>query len=387
VRLQSVLASPAWGYFGPDHDLARATVRQFVEREIVPHIDAWEEAGSFPRELYRAAADVGILGVGYPEELGGTPGDLFMKIAVWEELIRPGSGGLSAGLGSLHIALPPIVHHGTEEQRQRFIPPVLSGDRIAALCVTEPSGGSDVASLATAARRDGDEWVITGSKTFITSGVRADHLTVAVRTGGSGHTGISLIVVPGDAAGLSRSLPLKKMGWWASDTATLSFDEVRVPAENLIGPENGGFAIIMENFQGERLQMSVVANMTAELALLAAAAHATERKAFGGVLTSHQVIRHRLADMATDVFASKETTYRVAARMAAGMDQVVEVSMAKNIATATADRVTDAAVQVFGGYGYMREYLVERLYRDSRILSIGGGTTEIMREIIAKGLL
>ncbi|RPI24646.1 MAG: acyl-CoA dehydrogenase [Actinobacteria bacterium] len=387
MTLAAVLGSPAWGYFGPDHDLVRATTRAFVAREIMPNIDEWEEAGSFPKDLYRAAAAVGVLGMGYPEDLGGTPGDLFMQIAVWEELMRPGSGGLSAGLGSLHIALPPILRHGTDGQRARFITPVLAGERIAALCVTEPGGGSDVASLKTRAVRDGEEWVITGSKTFITSGVRADQLTVAVRTGGPGHSGISLLVVPGDAPGLARSAPLRKMGWWASDTATLSFDEVRVPAENLIGAENAGFGLIMENFQMERLQMSVVANMTGELALLAAAAHAAEREAFGSKLTGHQVVRHRLVDMATDVFSSKETTYRVAARMAAGIDQVAEVSMAKNVATATSDRVTHAAVQLFGGYGYMREYLVERLYRDSRILSIGGGTTEIMKEIIARRIL
>jgi acyl-CoA dehydrogenase len=387
VTLDSVLAAPAWGYFGPDHDLVRASTRAFAEREIAPSVDRWEEEGAFPRELYAAAGAVGILGIGYPEGLGGTPGDLFMQIAVWEELIRPGSGGVSAGLGSLHIALPPILRHGTEEQQERFIPPVLAGERIAALCITEPGAGSDVASLTTTARRDGAEWVVDGAKTFITSGVRADQLTVAVRTGGGGHGGISLLVVPGDAAGLVRSSPMKKMGWWASDTATLFFDQVRVPAANLIGEENAGFAIVMENFQAERLQMSVVANMTAELALLAAASHATERRTFGKSLSDHQVIGHKLADMATEVFASKETTYRVAARMAAGIEQTVEVSMAKNVATAASHRVTDAAVQIFGGYGYMREYLVERLYRDSRILSIGGGTTEIMKEIIARRIL
>jgi len=387
VSLASALAAPEWGYFGPDHDLARRTIREFASREILPHLDEWEEAGAFPRDLYERAGDVGILGVGYPEELGGTAGDLFMRVVAWEELMRPGSGGLSAGLGSLHIALPPIINHGTPEQRERFVPPVLAGTQIAALAVTEPGGGSDVAALRSTAVRDGDEWVINGSKTFITSGHRADQITLAVRTGGPGHAGISLIVVPGDAVGLTRGEPMKKMMWWASDTASLYFDDVRVPSDRLIGDENAGFAMIMENFQTERLQLAVGANMTAELAVTAAADHAAERRAFGSQLSDFQVLRHRLVDMATDVFMSKEVTYRVAARMETGMEQVTEVSMAKNVATAVSDRVTDAAVQIFGGYGLMREYLVERLYRDSRILSIGGGTTEIMKEIIAKRIL
>lgn len=387
MSLSSTLAQPAWGYFSDDHEMLRTSARAFADREIVPFVGEWEESGGFPRDLYRKAADAGLLGIGFPEELGGSGGDLFASIVVWEELIRPGSGGLSAGLGSLHIALPPILHHGTEEQQQRFIPQVLSGERIAALAVTEPSGGSDVAGLRTTAVRDGDGWIVNGSKTFITSGCRADQFTVAVRTGGPGFAGISVLVIPGDAEGLTRSEPMKKMMWWASDTATLYFDDVRVPADHLIGPENAGFGLIMSNFQMERLQMAIVSNMTAELALLAAAEHAAQREAFGRTLDGFQVLRHELVDMATDVVASKEFTYRVAARMAAGLDQVTEVSMAKNVATATSDRVTHAAVQIFGGYGLMREYPVERLFRDSRIMSIGGGTTEIMKEIIAKRIL
>lgn len=387
MSLESTLAQPAWGYFSEDHEMLRRSARAFADREIVPYVAAWEEAGIFPRELYRKTAEAGLLGIGYPEELGGSGGDLFASIVVWEELVRPGSGGLSAGLGSLHIALPPILHHGSDEQKKRFIPDVLSGERVAALAVTEPSGGSDVAGLRTTAVRDGDEWVVNGSKTFITSGCRADQLTVAVRTGEAGYGGISVLVIPGDAPGLTRSEPMKKMMWWASDTATLYFDDVRVPADHLIGPENAGFGLIMSNFQMERLQMSIVSNMTAELALLAAAEHAAQREAFGRTLEGFQVMRHKLVEMATDVVASKELTYRVAARMAAGLDQVTEVSMAKNVATATSDRVTHAAVQIFGGYGLMREYPVERLFRDSRIMSIGGGTTEIMKEIIAKRIL
>jgi acyl-CoA dehydrogenase len=374
-------------YFTDDHDLVRRVAREWVRTEVLPHIDDWEEAGEFPRHLYRKAADVGILGVGYPEEYGGTPGDLFMQLVAWEEIARSGSGGLGASLGSLHIALPPIVKFGTEEQRRRFVPAVLSGERIAALAVTEPGGGSDVAGLKTTAVRDGDEYIVNGSKTFITSGVRADQFTVAVRTGGEGHGGISLLVIEAATPGFTRSGPLKKMGWWASDTAELFFDDCRVPAANLIGPEHMGFIAIMENFQKERLQMSIVANITAELALDACLEYVKERTAFGKPLAGFQVLRHKLVDMATKVDVSREYTYRVAARMAEDEDQITEVSMAKIFSTEVSDFVTHEAVQIFGGYGYMREYLVERLYRDNRILSIGGGTTEIMKEIVAKRIL
>ena len=371
-------------YFQAEHDQIRQITRRFVEREMRPFVDEWEEAGSFPRELYQKAAKVGILGMGYPEALGGTPGDLFMQIAVWEELMRPGSGGLSAGLGSLHIALPPILALGTPEQQERFIRLVLAGEKIAALAVTEPGGGSDVAGLQTTAVLQNDHYIVNGSKTFITSGCRADQVTTAVRTGGPGAHGISLLVIEADTPGFSRSQPLKKMGWWASDTAQLFFDDCRVPAGNLIGPKNRGFYAIMGNFQKERLQMSIVANMTAELALTACLGYVQQREAFGRPIAGFQVMRHKLVDIATELEVSREFTYRVAAKMNDGVDQVKEVSMAKLFATKMCDMVTYEAVQIFGGYGYMREYLVERLYRDSRILSIGGGTTEIMKEIVAK---
>jgi acyl-CoA dehydrogenase len=377
-------------YFTPEHEMVREATRRFVEREIMPFIDEWEEAGTFPRELYQQAADMGILGVGYPEEWDGTPGDLFLQIAVWEELMRPGSGGLSASLGSLHIAIPPIVLLGTDEQKERFVRPVLRGEKIAALAITEPGAGSDVANVATTAVRvsgsSGDHYLVNGSKTFITSGYRADQITVAVRTGGPGAHGISLLVIEAGTPGFSRSQPLKKMGWWCSDTAQLFFDDCRVPVANLIGEENQGFYAIMHNFQRERLQMAIVALMTAQLALEESLRYVHEREAFGQRLWDFQVTRHKLVDMATQVEVSREFIYRVAAKMNAGLDQVKEISMAKNFACQVSNFVTYEAVQLFGGYGYMREYLVERLYRDNRILSIGGGTTEIMKEIIAKRL-
>jgi len=372
-------------YFDDSHRLVRDSVRRFVEREILPHIADWEEAEEFPRELYRKAGEAGILGIGYPEAYGGShEGDLFAKLAASEELMRSGSGGLVAGLGSLDIGLPPLLKWGRAELRERIVPQVLAGEKIMALAVTEPSGGSDVASLKTRAVRDGDHYRVTGSKTFITSGVRADYYTVAVRTGGEGYGGVSLLLVEKGTPGFTVGRKLKKMGWWASDTAELFFDDCKVPAENLIGMENMGFACIMANFQSERLALATMANMTAQLALEEALKWSAEREAFGKPIGKFQVLKHRLAEMATQVEVSREFTYRQAAKMAAGKSVVKEISMAKNFATDVADRVVYDAVQLLGGMGYMRESLVERLYRDNRILSIGGGTREIMNEIIAK---
>ena len=374
-------------YFNDTHDMVRETTRRFVQQEILPHIAEWEEAGTFPRELYRKGGELGILGIGHPEHLGGTgEHDVFMKVAVSEELMRSTSGGLVASLGSLDIGLPPVWRGASPEVQQRVVPAVLRGEKIMALAITEPGGGSDVANLRTRAVRDGDHYVVNGSKTFITSGVRADHYTVAVRTGGEGYGGVSLLLIDKGTPGFSVGRNLKKMGWWASDTAELFFEDCRVPAGNLIGPENAGFMLIMANFQAERLALAVMAYMTAQMALEACLDYVKDRVTFGKPLSKHQVIRHKLAEMATQVDVAREYTYRVAARMQAGKPAVQEVSMAKNFATEVADKVTYEAVQIFGGMGYMRESVVERLYRDNRILSIGGGTHEIMNEIIAKQL-
>lgn len=376
-------------YFGDTHNQIRQSAQKFVSQEILPYIDDWEEQEEFPRELYNKAGAAGFLGIGYPEELGGSGGDIFQKVVFIEELMRAGSGGLAASLGSLDIGLPPLVKFGSDELKRRIVPSVLSGEKIYALAITEPGAGSDVASIRTRAERvqhdDGKEYYkVNGSKIFITSGIRADYYTVAVRTGGEGYQGVSLLMIEKGTPGFSTGRKLKKMGWWCSDTAELFFEDCLVPVENLIGAENQGFAMITSNFQMERLTLAVVANMTSELALNACLDYVKQRQAFGKPLANFQTIRHKLADMASQLEASREFSYRCAARIDAGDIIFKEISMAKNIATDTSDKITYDAVQIFGGMGYMRESLVERLYRDNRILSIGGGTREIMNEIIAK---
>ncbi len=374
-------------YFDESHRMLRQTAARFVEKEIKPFVEEWEEAGEFPRQLYKRAGELGLLGVGYPEEWGGSGGDIFHEVVVTEELTRSGSGGIAAGLMSHSIALPPILALGTPEQKERFIKPALRGDKISALGITEAGGGSDVANIRTRAVRDGEHYVVNGSKTMITSGTRADQITLAVRTGGPGHKGISLLVVETDVSGFSVSKKLKKMGWWASDTGELSFQDVRVPVENLLGGEGTGFYGIMHNFEKERLYLALMANTTAQLALEESIKYARTREAFGRPLSGFQVTRHKLVDMATLVEVSREFTYRVASKIGSGENMVKQISMAKIFSSEICDKVCHSAVQIHGGYGYMREYPVERLFRDSRILSIGGGATEIMKEIISKMIL
>jgi acyl-CoA dehydrogenase len=366
----------------------RASVRQFVEREIAPHVDAWDEAGSFSRELYRRAAALGLLQLGYPEHLGGTPCDMAFRLIAAEEISRAGSGGLMAGLFSHNIALPPIVAHGGASLQQRIVPAVLAGEKIAALAITEPSGGSDVARIRTRARRDGGEWVIDGEKTFITSGLRADWITLAVRTGGPGAAGLSLIAVPGHAPGLTRT-ELRKMGWWCSDTATLHFDGVRVPADQLIGDENAGFRIIMANFNGERLLLAASACAFAQVCLDEALAWARQRQTFGAPLVQHQVVRHKLMDMRMHIQASRAMLSDVTRRFEAHPDDaetVADLCLLKNQATQTMQHCADAAVQILGGMGFMRGTKSERIYREVKVMMIGGGAEEIMKELAARQL-
>ena len=376
----------------PEHTLFRDSVRVFVEAEIAPHVNAWDEAGSFPRELYRRAAHLGLLGLGYPETYGGTPADTWFRLIATEEIARAGSGGLMASLFSHNIGLPPIVAHGSEALKQRVIPGVLSGEKIAALAITEASGGSDVAQLRCTARRDGEHWVIDGEKTFITSGLRADWITLAVRTGTDtnqrGAAGISLIAVPGDTPGLSRSA-LAKMGWWCSDTAQLRFDGCRVPAENLIGEQNAGFAMIMKNFNGERLLMSAGACTFAQVCFEEALDWARQRKTFGIALVEHQVTRHKLMDMHMRIASSRAWLHALVERLESGdtsPDWIAELCLLKNHTTQTMQWCADAAVQILGGMGFMRGTKSERIYREVKVMMIGGGAEEIMKELAARQL-
>ncbi|MEZ4454338.1 MAG: acyl-CoA dehydrogenase family protein [Nannocystaceae bacterium] len=368
-----------------DLEALRGVVRRFVKDEVTPRIEAWEGEGRLPRELYRRAGDLGLLGVGFPEEYGGTPGDLRSMIAITDELARSGSGGFVAGLMSHGIGLPPIIHFGSDALKARIAPAVIAGEKISALAISEPDGGSDVANLRTSARRDGDHYVVCGSKMFITSGVQADYITTAVRTGGPGFGGVSLLVIEGDTPGLTRT-SLKKMGWLCSDTAALYFDECRVPVDNLIGEENQGFAVIMRNFNGERLMIAAMAVAFAQVCLDEAIAYARDRVTFGKPLLKHQVIRHKLVDMATAIGPARAYLHQVAARVDRGEWPIAEVCMVKNAATRCFEHCAKEAVQIFGGAGYMQGTVVERLYRETKVLSIGGGAEEIMKELASRQL-
>jgi len=373
-------------YYGADHLAWRDTLRRFVDTEVAPHVDEWEEAGHFPREMYRKAAAIGLLQLGYPEEYGGIPvADPFMAVVTALEQARAGGGGMYASLNSHTIGLPPVLALGNAELKQRVIPPVIAGEKIAALAITEPDGGSDVANLKTTARRDGDHYVVNGGKIFITSGMRADFYTVAVRTGGEGAAGISLLLVEKGTPGFTQT-ELKKMGWWASDTAALYFDNCRVPVSNLIGDENRGFSGIMINFNMERLGIAATSVGLAMVCMDEAVAWARERKTFGKRLLDHQVIRHKIADMAKRILATRAFMEQTTWQMQQGEVPVAELSLLKVQATETLEFCAREAVQIFGGNGFMRGNKVERIYREVRVFAIGGGSEEIMRDLAARQL-
>jgi acyl-CoA dehydrogenase len=370
------------------------TVKRFTLERIAQQVAAWDEAGEFPRSLYEEAAQLGLLGLGYPDALGGTPAPFALRNAVSTTMARyGGSGGVMAGLFSLNIGLPPVLRHGSVDVQQEVIPPVLRGDKIAALAITEPGGGSDVASLRTTARREGGDWVIDGEKVFITSGMRADWITVAVRTGDAGakgSSGISMILVPGDVAGLSRT-SLDKMGWWCSDTAHLRMDNVRVPSRYLLGEEGGGFKIIMTNFNGERLGMSAMALGFAQACYDEALDWARQRRTFGSALVEKQVIRHKLVDMqmriaSTQAWLDAVTEMADAGKLESDPHCVAQVCMLKNHATQAMQFCADQAVQILGGMGFMRGTKSERIYREVKVMMIGGGAEEIMKDLAARQL-
>jgi acyl-CoA dehydrogenase len=375
----------------PERRDLRATVRTFMQKEVVPYIEQWETDGAIPRDLHRKAADLGLLGIGFPEEVGGSGGDLIDKMVLWEEvMLAGGSSGLLIGLFNHEIAIPHIAAAGNPDHIDRWVRPTLAGELIGSLGVTEPGAGSDVAALRTTAVRDGDNYRINGSKIFITSGTRADFVTTAVRTGGPGARGISLIVVPTDTPGFTVSRKLDKMGWRCSDTAELFYDDVVVPASNLVGAEGTGFGQLMGHFQDERVWLACAAYSTAQRCLDLTAQWLTDRKAFGRALIESQALQHQLVDMAQRTDVARTYVREVATRL--GNDPTADptldavVAMAKNTATSTCTHVVEQAVRLHGGMGFMRESEVERHYRDAPVLAIGGGAAEVMTEVAAKRL-
>ena len=368
-----------------DSQATRELGAEFVRREVAPHLQEWEDAGTIPRELHRTAAEQGLLGLAFPEEVGGVGGGLMDSVHLQEGMFDAGaSSGLMAGLFTSGIALPHIAATRDPDLVERFVRPTLAGERIGSLAVTEPGGGSDVAGIRTTAVRDGDHYVVNGAKTFITSGVRADFVTTAVRTGGPGHAGVSLLVVEAGTPGFTVDRSLRKMGWHCSDTAELSYVDVRVPVANLVGAENSGFYQIAEQFVVERIGLAVHAYGIARRSLDLTAEYCRQRETFGKPLIANQVVRHQLVEMRRQVEVARVYAHDVVRRHEAGENVIAEACLAKQTACDAATYVCDRAVQLHGGTGYMHGTEVERHYRDARILPIGGGATEVLADLAAK---
>jgi acyl-CoA dehydrogenase len=381
--MSSQISTP---FYTEDHEAFRAVVRQFTENEITPHVHEWDLAGEVPRDLYNKAGAIGFFGDGFDEEYGGHgQRDALMRLVLMQEVSRSGSGGTVAALLSNYIGLPPVQKFGSDMTKAKVLTPCMSGEAIAALAITEPSGGSDVARIRTTARRDGDHYVVNGSKTFITSGMRADYFTTAVRTGGEGPAGLSMMVIDGDAEGLGRT-KLEKMGWLASDTATLYFDDVKVPAENLLGEEGAGFSMIVNNFNPERIDLAAQSVAFARACYDEALDWARERETFGKRLADHQVIRHKLVEMDRRINACQAWIELLAWRLNQGDDPVAEICEAKVDATMTFEFCAREAAQILGGASYLSGSTVERLYREVRVQAIGGGSEEIMRDLASRQL-
>jgi acyl-CoA dehydrogenase len=378
--------------FTDEHEMLRRTVRAFVEKEVAPQVDAWEEAGRIPREFWRRLGELGLLGLEFPPEYGGGGGDFLSSVVLGEEMARCRSGGVAFSvLVHTDMSSPWLTRYGTPGQKQAYLPGIVRGETVCALGITEPGTGSDMAGITTRAVRDDDRYLLTGSKMFITNGVHGDLYFVAARTGPGTperrHAGISMFLVERGTPGFTVSRRLDKMGMRASDTAELSFQECPVPAANLLGEEGRGFHQLAAGLQRERIMAAVLALSGAAQALDDTTAYLRERQAFDGPLAGKPVLRHRVADMATEIEAARHLVYHAAALYTAGEECVTPVSMAKLFATEVANRVAYQAVQLHGGYGYMREFPVERFFRDVRLWPIASGTSEIMREIIAKRLL
>lgn len=370
----------------PEHDEWRAQLRRFIDREIIPYAEDWDENGALPDELWPKAAEIGLLGMGFPEEFGGvTEGiDVWHSIIVNEEMARVAVGGVTASLMVHGIGLPPVVNFGSDDVKQMVAPPVLAGTKRISLAITEPGGGSDVAQLQTTARLDGDHYVVNGSKTYITGGLKANWFTTAVRTGGEGSGGVSTLLIPADAEGVSRTALDKKQGWWCSDTATIYFDNVRVPVGHLLGQENKGFAVIMNNFNAERLAMSAAMEAFARVCLEDAVAWARERKTFGQRLADHQVIRHKIAEMKQRINATQAYLQLVCQQSQMGTESAGDIALLKVQCSQTMEYCAREGMQILGGIGYMRGSRIERIYREVRVNAIGGGSEEIMRDLAAR---
>ncbi|BBX06157.1 acyl-CoA dehydrogenase family protein [Mycolicibacterium aichiense] len=375
----------------PERQQLRKTVRSFAEREILPHVEEWERAGELPRDLHRHAASAGLLGADLPESVGGGGGDAADSLIICEELHESGTpGGVFASLFTCGIAVPHMAASGDERLIEKFVRPTLAGELIGSLAITEPGGGSDVGHLRTTAVRDGDDYVVNGAKTYITSGVRADYVVTAVRTGGAelpGAAGVSLLVVEKGTPGFEVTRRLDKMGWRSSDTAELSYTDARVPAANLVGAENTGFAQIAQAFVSERIGLAAQAYSSAQRCLDLTLQWCRDRETFGRPLISRQAVQNTLAEMARRIDVARVYSRHVVERQLSGETNLIaEVCFAKNTAVEAGEWVAHQAVQLFGGMGYMTECEVERQYRDMRILGIGGGTTEILTGLAAKAL-
>ena len=371
--------------FKEEHNILRASVRKFVENEIIPNIDRWEEEGAIPKGLFRKMGEMGYLGIRHPVEYGGSGGDIFMALVFAEEMARSRSCGLTCAVTShTDMGSPHLAKEGNEQQKEKYLRPIIKGEKICAIVVTEPDAGSDVANIKTTAKRDGDSYILNGSKTFITNGCQGEIFFVAAKTSpDKGHKSISMFIVDGNTPGFS-SKRVGKMGWLISDTAELTFEDCRVPRENLLGEEGRGFYYIMRNFQDERLIISAICVSKAQQGMEDAIAYARQRRTFGAPLSQHQVIRHKLADMAIQIEAGRQLVYHAARMCNWGLDWAKEVSICKAFCGEMVNRVAYDCLQIHGGYGYMKEYPVERMYRDVRVWSIGGGATEVMKNDIAR---